>query len=188
VLLLVAHPDDETLFAGGLMLAHPSWEWHVVCMTGVQERRAQFDTAMECFRREGVNIASTRNHEFEDRYRPADRRLWLAALAKEDTSSWDIVFTHGYRGEYGHHHHVWLNLIAHLLYVNVWDFWQPEVERLPQLLKTLTVAIPSDSRKAAIFTHAYGDIAAGLRENAPWVTEPMYSGSPEFFTQGILGL
>lgn len=186
-LLLTAHPDDEMLFAGGLMLHYPKWEWHLVCMTGTEGRRRQFDTAMEWLRRDGVNIAYTRNHEFEDRYRPGDRRLWLAALAKEDCTSWDIVFTHGTRGEYGHHHHIWLNHIAHLLYENVWDFFQP-YSRVQQLLKTCTVAIPTTPEKCSIFDRAYEEIAVGLRTNAPWLVAPMVDGDDEFFTQGILGL
>jgi hypothetical protein len=186
-LLLVAHPDDETIFAGGLMLARNEWEWHVVCMTGVEERRAQFNRAMEAYRNCGVNIAYTRNHEFIDRAHLADRRLWLAALAKEDCSSWDIVLTHGARGEYGHHHHIWLNHIAHLLYENVWDFFNPGAP-VEQLGKTHTVSIPTDERKAGIFFGAYGDIALGLQRYAPYLTDAQMSGKPEYFTQAVLGL
>lgn len=186
-LLLVAHPDDETIFAGGLMLARPEWEWHIICMTGVAERRAQFDRAVDDFRNCGVNITFTRNHEFIDRYRPGDRRLWLAALAKEDCVSWDIVLTHGARGEYGHHHHMWLNHIAHLLYENVWDFFAPRSPVL-QLAKTRTMSVPTDARKASIFDGAYGAIARGLREFAPHLTDAQMSCEPEYFTQGVVGL
>ncbi len=186
-LLLVAHPDDETIFAGGLLLARNEWEWHIVCMTGVEERRSQFDRAIEAYRNCGVNIASTRNHEFIDRAHQADRRLWLAALAKEDCTSWDIVVTHGARGEYGHHHHIWLNHIAHLLYENVWDFFAPR-SPVEQLVKTRTMSVPTDERKAGIFYGAYGNIALGLREYAPYLTDAQMSCEPEFFTQGVLGL
>lgn len=186
-LLLVAHPDDEALFAGGLLLHYPEWEWHLVCMTGTEERRAQFNAAVEMYRREGTNIASVRNHEFEDRLRMADRRLWLAALAKEDCTSWDIVFTHGARGEYGHHHHIWLNAIASLIYENVWDFLSP-CWRVKQLRKTLVHEVPTDARKAAIFRAAYGSIAEGLEKHAPWLTEYQLGGHREFFTQAIVGL
>lgn len=185
-LLLVAHPDDEALFAGGLVLRYPEWEWHIVHMTGSEERRRQFETVVREWRIYGVNIASMRNFEFEDRYRPSDRRLWLAALAKEDCE-YDIVFTHNARGEYGHHHHVWLNHIAHLLYENVWDFLSP-CWRVKQLRKTLVREIPTDERKAAIFRKAYGDIAFGLEAHAPWLTKYQLGGNREFFTQAIVGL
>jgi hypothetical protein len=151
-------------------------------MTGDEPRRQQ--AAM--WGSEFANV-SQRFYEFEDRYRSGDRRLWLARLAQEDTTSWDIVFTHGYRGEYGHHHHVWCNLAAHMIYENVWDFLHP-CSRVKQLRKTIVREIPTDERKAEIFRSAYGDIASGLEQNAPWITEPQMSGRHEFFTQGILGL
>jgi LmbE family N-acetylglucosaminyl deacetylase len=32
VAVIVAHPDDETLWAGGTILSHPSWQWFIVCL------------------------------------------------------------------------------------------------------------------------------------------------------------
>ena len=32
VAVIVAHPDDETLWAGGMILAHPLWDWLIVCL------------------------------------------------------------------------------------------------------------------------------------------------------------
>ena len=32
VAVIVAHPDDETLWAGGTILNHPSWHWFVACL------------------------------------------------------------------------------------------------------------------------------------------------------------
>lgn len=185
-LLLVAHPDDEALFAGGLMLEYTSWEWHVWYMTGDEARRAQAAEWARLAQSFGLHI-NQRFFEFEDRYRSGDRRLWLARLAQEDTTSWDIVFTHGYRGEYGHHHHVWCHLAAHMLYENVWDFLHP-CWRVKQLRKTLVREVPYDERKVNTFRLAYGEIAEGLEAHAPWITQPQLEGDREFFTQAILGL
>lgn len=33
IAIIVAHPDDETLWAGGLMLSHPTWNWFVLCLS-----------------------------------------------------------------------------------------------------------------------------------------------------------
>ena len=30
IVMVVAYPGDETLFAGGYMLSNPDWKWHVV--------------------------------------------------------------------------------------------------------------------------------------------------------------
>ena len=32
VAIIVAHPDDETLWAGGTILSHPSWKWFIACL------------------------------------------------------------------------------------------------------------------------------------------------------------
>jgi LmbE family N-acetylglucosaminyl deacetylase len=29
VAVIIAHPDDETLWAGGIILSHPSWLWFI---------------------------------------------------------------------------------------------------------------------------------------------------------------
>lgn len=186
-LILVAHPDDEALFAGGLPFAFPDWQWHVWYMTGAGERADQAREWARLVASAGGAQVTQRFFEFEDRYRPGDRRLWLARLAQEDTTSWGTVFTHGYRGEYGHHHHVWLNLVAHLLYANVWDFLSP-CWRVHQLRKTLVREVPFDERKANTFRLAYGEMADGLEANAPWLTEHQLHGGREWYTQAVLGL
>ena len=42
--LVVAHPDDETLWAGGTVLMHPDWQWTVVslCRGGDRDRAPRF--------------------------------------------------------------------------------------------------------------------------------------------------
>ena len=32
VAIIVAHPDDETLWAGGTILSHPEWEVFILCL------------------------------------------------------------------------------------------------------------------------------------------------------------
>lgn len=61
--LIVAHPDDETIFCGGTMLTYPEWNWNVVCLTwsiGDDPRGTQFQRAMEFYKSLGVKVASYR--------------------------------------------------------------------------------------------------------------------------------
>jgi len=32
VAIIVAHPDDETLWAGGTILNHPYWKFFITCL------------------------------------------------------------------------------------------------------------------------------------------------------------
>jgi LmbE family N-acetylglucosaminyl deacetylase len=56
VALIVAHPDDETLWAGGTILSHPSWDWFIVCLCGGGEtdRAQKYNEALQLLRAEGV--------------------------------------------------------------------------------------------------------------------------------------
>ena len=47
-LVVVAHPDDETLWVGGTMLMHPAWSWRIVslCRGRDTDRRPRFFDAM----------------------------------------------------------------------------------------------------------------------------------------------
>jgi len=56
VALIVAHPDDETLWAGGTMLSHPSWKFFIVCLCRKSdfERAARFSKALTVLKAEGI--------------------------------------------------------------------------------------------------------------------------------------
>jgi hypothetical protein len=47
--MIVAHPDDETLWAGGLMLLHPESRWTVmtICRKSDADRAARFQRVMQ---------------------------------------------------------------------------------------------------------------------------------------------
>lgn len=56
VALIVAHPCDETLWAGGTILSHPSWDWFIVCLCskGEPDRVLKYKEALQLLRAEGV--------------------------------------------------------------------------------------------------------------------------------------
>jgi LmbE family N-acetylglucosaminyl deacetylase len=56
VALIVAHPDDETLWAGGTILSHPSWQWFIVslCRGSDPERATKFKEALRVLKSEGI--------------------------------------------------------------------------------------------------------------------------------------
>ena len=56
VAIIVAHPDDETLWAGGTILSHPSWKWFIVCLCrgNDKDRAPRFYKALKILKSEGI--------------------------------------------------------------------------------------------------------------------------------------
>jgi LmbE family N-acetylglucosaminyl deacetylase len=100
-LMIVAHPDDESLFGGEALTSSAGWT--VVCVTNgtSEERRREFIAAMTSI---GANytMLSHFDHLNSGNFSP---RLGeqLAALIAE--FPYEIVVTHNERGEYGHPQH-----------------------------------------------------------------------------------
>ncbi len=112
-LIVVAHPDDETIFFGGLMQRHRSREWTVVCMTDGnadgegRKRKKQFEDAC---RKQGVKDAQWWGYPdiFENRLDTEKIERELAGLPNPHE-----VYTHGIIGEYGHPHHQDVSYAVH---------------------------------------------------------------------------
>ena len=56
VAIIVAHPDDETLWAGGTILNNPSWQCFIVCLCRKSdtERSYKFFEALKILKAEGI--------------------------------------------------------------------------------------------------------------------------------------
>jgi len=101
-LACVAHPDDETIFFGGLLQRkRHGLPWTVVCVTtdGSQKRKNQFHKACEL-----LKIDRPVWYGFPDKY---EQRLPIAEITAKLTQLMTPkeIFTHGIIGEYGHPHH-----------------------------------------------------------------------------------
>ncbi len=103
-LLVVAHPDDETIFFGGLVQVYRRKPWKVICVTdgnadGDGERRKR-DFFSAC---DQLKAKTFEMWDFADKYNARLDIDALVARLKSETPS--EVFTHGALGEYGHPHH-----------------------------------------------------------------------------------
>jgi LmbE family N-acetylglucosaminyl deacetylase len=102
VAVIVAHPDDETLWAAGLLLTHPRWSSFVVslCRGGDLDRAPKFTKALE---RLGAKGAMGNLDDGPDQFPLSAKQLQDAILSLLPEQDYDIVLTHAPQGEYTWH-------------------------------------------------------------------------------------
>jgi len=102
VALIVAHPDDETLWAGGTLLSHPEWECFVVCLCrgSDTDRNPKFYKTLKFLNAEGT----MGNIDDEPEQIPLnDQLLESAILELLPPKHFDLIITHSPDGEYTRH-------------------------------------------------------------------------------------
>jgi len=102
VAVIVAHPDDEVLWCGGLLLSRPRWEVFVACLTRGRDpdRAPRFRRVLERLAARGA--MGDLDDGPEQRPLAADqvRAVILALLPQRD---YDLILTHSPEGEYTRH-------------------------------------------------------------------------------------
>ncbi|MEK6554244.1 MAG: PIG-L family deacetylase [Bdellovibrionota bacterium] len=103
--VICAHPDDETIFFGGLIQKYKTHPWLVACATdgnadGMGAKRAE-DFKKACRQ---LGVAETVMFGFPDVF---NQRLNIEALQEKiaELPEAFAIYTHGPVGEYGHPHH-----------------------------------------------------------------------------------
>ena len=102
VAVIVAHPDDETLWAGGTILSQPSWQWFILslCRGDDPDRAPKFFQALKTLQANG-NMS-----DLDDG--PEQIPLDSNQLQKKITEllparHFDPIITHSPAGEYTRH-------------------------------------------------------------------------------------
>jgi len=100
--VVVAHPDDETLWAGGTLLMHPDSCWTVVTLTRESDpdRAPKFQKALEQYGAVGV-MGDLDDAPEQKPLRTVD--VEDAILDLLPSSRYDLVMTHSLWGEYTRH-------------------------------------------------------------------------------------
>jgi LmbE family N-acetylglucosaminyl deacetylase len=100
--VIVAHPDDETLWVGGLMLMHPRVKWTVVtlCRKSDPDRAQKFFKALEKLSAEGFMADLDDGPE----QTPLDsNQVQKTIELLLPSNRFDLIITHNPSGEYTRH-------------------------------------------------------------------------------------
>ena len=108
-LVLVAHPDDETIWMGGTIIENPQIKWTIfsVCRLSDDDRRPKFRRVCRLYG------AKSMMADFDDEgLIDLDKSVALIASTikkRLNGNKYDYIFTHGANGDYGHERHIGLH-------------------------------------------------------------------------------
>lgn len=167
--VIVAHPDDETLWAGGCILLHPNRDWTIItlCRRSDPDRAPKFYRALEQLSATGAMGDLDDGPDQTPLAMPEVEETILDLLPGND---FDLVITHGSSGEYTRHrrHEETANAVMALQHNGklaaraVWMFAYEDGGgmRLPQAIEEaeIHVRLPDEiwEKKYAIIAHTYG--------------------------------
>jgi len=100
--VIVAHPDDETLWAGGTILMHPEAKWSVLtlCRRDDKDRAPRFYRAIRELGANGIMGDLDDSPEQEPLNSNMVQNKILSLLPSD---SFDLIVTHSCKGEYTRH-------------------------------------------------------------------------------------
>jgi LmbE family N-acetylglucosaminyl deacetylase len=102
VAVIVAHPDDETLWSGGTILNHTGWKWCVVCLCrgSDADRVPRFYRALKVLGAEGV-IGDL--DDGPEQIPLTEEAVEQAILQLMPAAHFDLIISHDPAGEYTKH-------------------------------------------------------------------------------------
>jgi len=102
VAIIIAHPDDETLWAGGTILDHPDWNCFILslCRANDKDRAPKFYNALKIYEANGTMADLDDGPE----QKPLDPRIVSSAILQLlPQISYDLIISHDPKGEYTRH-------------------------------------------------------------------------------------
>jgi LmbE family N-acetylglucosaminyl deacetylase len=169
VALIVAHPDDETLWAGGTILSHPGWECFIVCLCGGTDAdlAPRFKQALKVLRSEGI----MGDLDYGPDQKPLEENeVENSILELLPQHYFDLVISHHPSGEYTRHirHKETGQAVIKLWHtgrISAGEHWvfayeDGNKEYLPRSVETAAIYRPLTKRiwmrKYSIITETYG--------------------------------
>jgi len=102
VAIIVAHPDDETLWVGGTIMSNPSWKCFVVslCRGNDTDRAPKFYKALKTLNAEGIMGDLD---DSPDQHPLNTNDIEFKILKLLPSRQFDLIITHSQSGEYTKH-------------------------------------------------------------------------------------
>jgi LmbE family N-acetylglucosaminyl deacetylase len=204
VVVIVAHPDDETLWTGGTILSHPAWNWFVVsvCRRSDANRAPKFFKALEILKADGIMGDLDDGPE----QKPLDEKVVEQTILDLLPSKYfDLIITHNPSGEYTRHirHEEVSAAVIKLWHTGkisareLWLFaygdgnkqYYPKADENASMYRTLTKRIWS--RKYTIIKDIYGfspnswEAKASPRDEAFWQFSKSFDAKKWLMNGGI---
>lgn len=151
--MIVAHPDDETIFFGGTILSLRNRGWKVLVVTDGNadgqgsSRRQQLQDACQ-----QLGAKECEQWDFKDIY---EQRLDTDKLIERFAAMPQpkAIFTHGILGEYGHPHHQDVSWAVHKYFGKKIPVWSVAYNSFAS--KTVRLTKKNYEKKANIYSHIY---------------------------------
>ena len=102
VLVIVAHPDDEVIWMGGLLIRNKiKWDTTIIslCRASDKDRNPKFQKVCKKLNVKGFIF------DLNDKNLDSLNQEEILNILKKFSGKYDYIFTHGKNGEYGHIRH-----------------------------------------------------------------------------------